>query len=220
MTRMRGFLGGMADPPMGGDGIGQLHGTATGGTGSVDTEMTETAAGGGGGSAAGQQIPAVAAASGEMDVDEDEQARRAAEAAQVASGISQTKIWVTGALMVRGTMAQAQKLVRFLRVDAEWLEQRGDSYRGKFQLHQMSTQLEEAAAARAAGGWLKAPDGGLWRFDVAGKGRDMPAATGAPVRPPAEPRLPGAPGCRPATSAWQNPLCPAPRPAHILRRRI
>ena len=199
---------------MGGDGIGQLHGTATGGTGSVDTDMKETEAGGGGGSAAGQQIPAVAAASGEMDVDEDEQARRAAEAAQVASGISQTKIWVTGALMVRGTMAQAQKLVRFLRVDAEWLEQRGDSYRGKFQLYQLSTHLEEAAAARAAGGWLKAPDGGLYRFDVAGKGRDKLAATDAPVRPPAEPRLPGAPGCRPATSAWQNPLCPAPRPAH------
>ena len=118
----------MADPPRGGDEIGHLHGTATGGTGSVDTEMKETEAGGGGGSAAGRQIPAVAAASGEMDVDEDEQARRAAEAAQVASGISQTKIWVTGALMVRGTMAQAQKLVRSLRVDAEWLEQRGDSY--------------------------------------------------------------------------------------------
>ena len=26
--------------------------------------------------------------------------------------------------------------------------------------------------------------------------------------------MPGAPGSRPATSAWQNPLCPAPRPAH------
>ncbi len=88
----------------------------------TDIPARNTAAGGGGGSAAGQQIPAVAAASGKMDVDEDEQARRAVEAAQVASaGISQTEIWVTGALMVRGNKAQAQKLLEFLGEDAEWL---------------------------------------------------------------------------------------------------
>ncbi len=101
-------------------------------------------------------------------------------------------------------------------VTARWRDQIGDSQRGDFQLYKWSKHLEEAAAARAqaAGGWLKAPGGGLWRFDVAGKGRDMPAATGAPVRSPAVPRMPGAPGSRPATSARQNPLYQVPRSAH------
>ena len=50
----------MADPHVGGEGIGQLHETASGGTGSVDTVMHELGAGGGDGNAAGQQVPAVA----------------------------------------------------------------------------------------------------------------------------------------------------------------
>ena len=58
------FPRGMADPPMGGEGIGQLPEMATGGTGSVDTVMSESEAGGGGGSAAGQQVPVVADAAG------------------------------------------------------------------------------------------------------------------------------------------------------------
>ena len=113
--------------------------------------MHESGAGGGGGSAAGQQVPAVADAAGAMDVEEDEQVRRAAEEAQVASGSSGAKIWVTGALMVRGDMPQAQGLAKFLGVSVEWLERRGDSYRGNFQLYELSKHLEEAAAARAIG---------------------------------------------------------------------
>ncbi len=49
---------------------------------------------------------------------------------------------------------------------------------------------------------------------LASKGRDKLAATGAPVRPPAEPRMPGAPGSRPA-NPWlrPNPLCRVQQPA-------
>ena len=199
---------------MGGEGIGQLHETASGGTGSVDTVMHELEAGGGDGNAAGQQVPAVADAAGAIEREENERLRRAAEAAGVAGGSSQADIYVMGAIMVRGSLIQAQQLTALLGMTARWRDQIGDSQRGDFQLYKWSKHLEEAAAARAAGGWLKAPGGGLWRFDVAGKGRDMPAATGAPVRSPAVPRMPGAPGCRPSTSAWQNPLYQVPRPAH------
>jgi hypothetical protein len=118
--------------------------------------------------------------------------------------------------MVRGDLRQAQQLVKFLGVSAEWRDQRGDSQRANFQRYKLSKHLAEAAAAREAGGWLKGPNGELWRFDVAGKGRDTLAATGAPVRPPTEPRMPGAPGSRPA-NPWlrPNPLVqqPAPSPA-------
>ena len=89
---------------MGGEGIGQLHETATGGTGSVDTVMQESEAGGGGGSAAGQHVPVVADAAGAIEMEQNERVRRAAEAARVASDSSQTDIWVTGALMVRGDL--------------------------------------------------------------------------------------------------------------------
>ena len=166
---------------MGGEGIGQLPEMATGGTGSVDTVMSESEAGGGGGSAAGQQVPVVADAAGAREVEEDERVRRAAEATQVASGSSKKEIWVTGALMVRAEKRQAQELAKFLGVSVHWREQRGDSYRGDFQLYKLSEHLAEAAAARAAGGWLKWREVVLWRFDVAGKERDKLAATGAPV---------------------------------------
>jgi hypothetical protein len=167
--------------------------------------MHESGAGGGGGSAAGQQVPAVADAAGVIEMEENERVRRAAEAAWVAGDSSQTDIWVTGALMVRGDLRQAQQLTALLGVSARWRDQRGDSQRGDFQLYKLSRHLAEAAAAREAGGWLKGLNGEfLWRFDVASKERHKLAATGAPVRPPAEPRMPGAPGSRPA-NAWLRP---------------
>ena len=206
---------------MGGEGIGQLHETATGGTGSVDTVMQESEAGGGGGSAAGQHVPVVADAAGAIEMEQNERVRRAAEAARVASDSSQTDIWVTGALMVRGDLKHAQQLLTLLGVSARWRDQVGDSQRSDFQLYKLSKHLAEAAAAREAGGWLKGPNGEfLWRFDVAGKGHNKLAATGAPVRPPAEPRMPGASASRPA-NAWLRPNSsvnppaqhPAPSPA-------
>ena len=197
---------------MGGEGIGQLPETVTGGMGSVDTVMIESEAGGGGGSAEGQQVPEVADAASARKVEEDERVRRAAEAAQVASGSSQQEIWVTGALMVRAEKKQAQKLAEFLKVSVHWREQRGDSYRGDFQLYKLSKLLEEAAASRAAGGWLQWREGVMWRFDVASKELYKLAATGAPVRLPAEPRMPGAPSANPWLSP--NPLCRAQQPAH------
>ena len=90
-----------------------------------------------------------------------------------------------------------------------------------FQRYKLSKRLVEAAAAREAGGWLRGLNGEFWwRFDVASKDRNKLAATDAPVRPPAEPRMPGAPGCRQA-NAWlrPNPFVhppaqhPAPPPA-------
>ena len=152
--------------------------------------MIESEAGGGGGSAEGQQVPEVADAASARKVEEDERVRRAAEAAQVASGSSQQEIWVTGALMVRAEKKQAQKLAEFLKVSVHWREQRGDSYRGDFQLYKLSKLLEEAAAARAAGGWLQWREGVMWRFDVASKELYKLATTGAPVRPLEEPRCP------------------------------
>ena len=211
----------MADPHGGGEGIGQLHETASGGTGSVDTVMHEPGAGGGGGSAAGQQVPAVADAAGAIAMEENERVRRAAEAAWVAGGSSQADILVKGALMVRGSLSQAQRLAALLGVDAQWREQIGDSQRSEFQLFKLSERLAAAAAAREANGWLRGPNGEfLWRLDVARTDRYKLAATDAPVRPPAEPRMPGAPGCRPA-NAWlrPNPFVhppaqhPAPPPA-------
>ena len=83
----------------------------------------------------------------------------------------------------------------------------------------MNERLEEAAAARDAGGWLRANiQGGrvLYRFAVAGKGRERSERpTAAPVRPPAEPRIPGLPGSRPA-NPWPSlsPLCRVQQPAH------
>ncbi len=144
---------------MGGEGIGQLHETATGETGGADTVMHESGAGGGGGSTAGQQVPAVADAAGVMEMEENERVRRAAEAAWVVGDSSQTDIYVTGALMVRGELKQAQQLTALLGVSARWRAQRGDSQRSDFQLYKLSRRLAEAAAAKAAGGWLKGPNG-------------------------------------------------------------
>jgi hypothetical protein len=160
----------MADPPRGGEEIGKLHETAVGGTGNVDTVMHESGAGGVGGSAAGQQVPAVADADGAKEMQENEQARRAAGAAWVAGDGSQTEIWVKGALMVRGSRQQAQQLVALLGVEARWRDPIGDSQRGDFQFYMLSPRLREAAAAREAGGWLRVPGPQgefLWRFDVA-----------------------------------------------------
>jgi len=219
LARMVFFRRGMADPRMEGEGIGQLPATATGETGSADTVMIESEAGGDGGSAAGQQVPAVADAAGEREVEEDERVRRAAEAAQVANDNLQQDIWVTGALMVRGAWKEAQELAEFLEMSVTWRGQRGDCWRGDFKLYKLSKRLKEAAAARAAGGWLNRR-GALYRFDVAGKERDKLAATDAPVRPQAELRMPGAvyPGSRPAnpTNPWlnPNPMCRAQQPAH------
>ncbi len=106
---------------MGGEGIGQLHETASGGTGSADTVMHELGAGGGDGSAAGhwQQVTAVADAAGAIEREENERVRRAAEAAGVAGGSSQADIYVTGAIMVRGSLIQAQQLTALLGVTAQ-----------------------------------------------------------------------------------------------------
>ena len=154
-------------------------------------------------------------------MEENERVRRAAEAAWVAGGSSQADILVKGALMVRGSLSQAQRLAALLGVDAQWREQIGDSQRSDFQLFKLSERLAAAAAAREANGWLRGPNGEfLWRLDVARTDRYKLAATDAPVRPPAEPRMPGAPGCRPA-NAWlrPNPFVhppaqhPAPPPA-------
>jgi hypothetical protein len=166
--------------PHGAEETGQLHEAATGGTGSADTVMNESEAGGGGGSAAGQRAPEVADAAGAMvvELEEDERVRRAAEEApQVASGTSPTAIWVTGALMVRGNLAaavvQAQQLTAFLGVSAQWREQRPRRVPARefpaLQAEQASGRGCGSAAARDAGGWLKGPGGGLWRFDVAGQ---------------------------------------------------
>ena len=73
------FFQGMADPHVGGEGIGQLHETASGGTGSVDTVMHELGAGEGDGNAAGQQVPAVADAAGAIEREENERLRREAD---------------------------------------------------------------------------------------------------------------------------------------------
>ncbi len=184
------FFQGMADPPVGGDGIEKLHETAIGGTGSVDAVMHEFGAGGVGGSAAGQQVPAVADAAGATEMQENEQARRAAGAAWVAGDGSQTEIVVKGAVMVRGSLRQAQQLVALLGVEARWRDPIGDSQRGDFQFYKLSPRLREAAAAREAGGWLPGPQGEfLWRFDVANQERHKLEATDAPVRPPAVPRI-------------------------------
>ena len=167
--------------------------------------MNESAAGEGGGNAAGQQVPVVADAAGAIAMEENERVRRAAEAAWVTGGSSQADILVKGALMVRGSLSQAQRLAALLGVDAQWREQIGDSQRSNFQLFKLSQRLAAAAAAREASGWLPGPNGAfLWRLDVARTDRYKLAATDAPVRPPAEPRMPGTPGPRPA-NAWLRP---------------
>lgn len=176
--------------------------------------MNESAAGEGGGNAAGQQVPAVADAAGAIAMEENERVRRAAEAAWVTGDSSQTDILVKGALMVRGSLSQAQRLAALLGVDAQWREQIGDSQRSDFQLFKLSQRLAAAAAAREAGGWLPGPNGAfLWRLDVARTDRYKLAATDAPVRPPAEPRMPGTPGPRPA-NAWLRPNPYVIPPAH------
>ena len=140
--------------------------------------MHEPGAGGGGGSAAGQQVPAVADAAGAIAMEENERVRRAAEAAWVTGGSSQADILVKGALMVRGSLSQAQRLAALLGVDAQWREQIGDSQRSDFQLFKLSQRLAAAAAAREAGGWLPGPNGEfLWRLDVARTDRYKLAAT-------------------------------------------
>jgi hypothetical protein len=98
---------------VGGEGIGQLHETASGGTGSVDTVMHELGAGGGDGNAAGQQVPAVADAAGAIEREENERLRRAAEAAGVAGGSSQADIYVMGAIMVRGSLQGNMRVRRY-----------------------------------------------------------------------------------------------------------
>ena len=128
---------------------------------------------------------------------------------------------IRGALMVVGTMAEAQVLAKQLGMaDLRWLQEGGHVQRAEFDEWQRSPQLERAIAASAAREWVTANTTRVvrWRFDVATPRRRRPTHEHhrwPPMEPTARKSVApqrGAEGSPSTSNAWQHPLRPPPPP--------
>jgi hypothetical protein len=126
---------------------------------------------------------------------------------------------IRGALMVVGTMAEAQVLAKQLGMaDLRWLQEGDHVQRAEFEEWRRSPQLERAIAASAAREWVTANTTRVvrWRFDVATPRRRRPTHEHhrwPPMEPAARPSVTpqrGADGSPSTSNAWQHPLRPTP----------
>ena len=128
------------------------------------------------------------------------------------------KATIRGALMVVGTMTEAQELAKQLGMaDLKWRQAGEYVQRAEFDEWLRSQQLERAIAASAAREWVTANTTRAvrWRFDVATP-RRRPTHEHhrwSPLEPTTRPSVApqrGADGSPSTSNAWHHPLRPTP----------
>ncbi len=125
-------------------------------------------------------VPPEGGGDGDVGKDRDEAMAEGRQEAQIGghpAGAGSAKVTIRGALMVVGTMAEAQVLAKQLGMaDLRWRKAGDHVQRAEFQEWRRSPQLERAIAASAAREWVTANTTRVvrWRFDVATLRRRRP----------------------------------------------